>query len=263
MVDEDSRELADRKGGVRRAALCHETTSSRAPWMLPSTTPGCTTRPGGPRPHGSPPISLTLPAWKRPKRVGRSRNLGKLFSDAYPHRDAETAYGSKRVSESEIVDDPEDPQRWSSTCKRRPAAASECSSVVRPGDDPRKRPQLAVGRQTQGRPAAGPASPRRRRPVVECAHGLSRLPDDGGTAHHDHSRDPGTSCAITKGSPTPDAWLGGVFDRLAPEGAAARAPGSVRHRRARGSSTRSRVKGRCASPACRRYRRLDRGQPAV
>ncbi len=48
--------------------------------------------------------------------------------------------------------------------------------------------ELAAGRQAQGRPAAGPAPDRGgRRP--ERAHDLSRLPDDGGPAHHRHSRD--------------------------------------------------------------------------
>ena len=117
MVDEDPQELADRKEAWTASILPRDDVEQSAvndavdhAWLRDRARRAQAARIAA---------NIANAGVDEAKRESdEALRLGqKLFSDnngplaAYPHRDAETAYGSKRVSESKLVDDPEDPQR--------------------------------------------------------------------------------------------------------------------------------------------------------
>ena len=217
MVDEDPQELADRKEAWTASMLPRDDVEQSAvndavdyAWLRDRARRAQAARIAA---------NITNAGVEEAKRESdEALRLGqKLFSDnngplaAYPHQDAELAYGSKRVSESKLVDDPEDPQRL---VLHLQATASGCQWMLDQwsglGDDPRgkastgSRPTKLKAIRLLGR-----SIPSRRPMIRMCSWSFS--PARRWRASPSPSfRRSGTSCANTKGSPTPDAWWGGV-----------------------------------------------------
>ena len=258
------RSRTEKRPGV--PAFCRATTSSRAPSMTPSSTRGCETGPGGPRPHGWPRNIANAGVDQARREADEVLRLGqKLFADnrgplaAYPHVDIEN--GLQQQSSF--------PLRSRRRSRRPPAPGPAPASdgrrlpvdarpVVRAGVDPRGGLNWQSADKLKAVRLLG------RQPIEavddrECAHDISRLPDDGAPGRSPSFPRSGTSCAITKRSPTADAWSGGASIGLRPKIATAAArPCSTSIERA---TAQIKAQGRCASTPCRGRRRPGRGPP--